>query len=139
MTTYKLTGEGYVIKDGTTKVPTTDTPQFPNTNQDFLAYKAWLQAGGVPLPAEPAPAEVPEEISRAQGKAALIQAGMWDAVQAFVASIPDPTQRALADVALNDTQTWERSSPFLNTATAGLGLSKSQLDSLFIQGGAITF
>lgn len=139
MTTYKLTGEGYVIKDGATKVPTTDTPQFPNTNLDFLAYKAWLLAGGIPLPADQTPVAIPEEISRAQGKAALIQAGMWDAVQAFAASITDPTQRALADVALHDTQTWKRSSPFLNTAAEGLGLSQAQLDDLFVKAAAIEF
>lgn len=52
MTTYKLTGEGYVIRDGDTKVPITGSPQFPNTNPDFLAYKAWLAAGGVPEPVD---------------------------------------------------------------------------------------
>ena len=51
MTTYKLTGENYVIKDGETKVPIANTPEFPNTNPDYLAYKAWLAAGGVPEPA----------------------------------------------------------------------------------------
>lgn len=52
MTFYQLTHEEYVIKDGDTKVPTADTPLFPNTNPDYLAFKAWLDAGGVPLPAE---------------------------------------------------------------------------------------
>lgn len=51
MTTYQLTGEGYVIRDGDTKVPITDAPMYPNTNPDYLAYKAWLAAGGVPEPA----------------------------------------------------------------------------------------
>lgn len=55
MTTYKLTHEGYVIKDGDTKVPIANTPEFPNTNPDYLAYKAWLAAGGVPEPAPPLP------------------------------------------------------------------------------------
>lgn len=52
MTTYQLTGEGYVIRDGDTKVPIADTPAFPNTNPDYLDYKQWLADGGVPLPAE---------------------------------------------------------------------------------------
>ena len=52
MTTYQLSHEAYVIKDGDTKVPITDSPRFPNTNPDFLAYKAWLAAGGVPEPAD---------------------------------------------------------------------------------------
>lgn len=63
MTAYRLSGEGYVVKDKTTKVPTADGPGLPNTNPDFLAYKAWLAAGGVPEPADPVPAaEVWERI-----------------------------------------------------------------------------
>ena len=90
------------------------------------------------VPPEPQPIPVPQQISRAQGKAALIMQGHWQAVLDYVASIQDPTQRALADVALNDTLTWERSSPFLNAATAGLGMTDEQLDALFIQASKIT-
>lgn len=70
-------------------------------------------------------------VARAQGKAALIGAGMWSGVLAFVAAIQDPTERALAEVALHDTQTWQRNSPFLNSAKVGLGLTDDQLDALF--------
>lgn len=59
MTTYQLSGEGYVIRDGDTKVPTVDTPDFPNTNPDYLTYKQWLADGGAPLPPEQPP---PEEV-----------------------------------------------------------------------------
>lgn len=51
MTTYKLTGEGYVIKDCTTKVPTLDVPGF-DPHPETLAYREWLAAGGVPEPAD---------------------------------------------------------------------------------------
>lgn len=84
-------------------------------------------------------AAVPQSITRAQGKAALIQAGMWDQTLAFVAAIPDPTERALAEVALHDTQTWQRNSPFLIAAAAALGLSDAQMDDLFIAARAIEF
>ena len=85
------------------------------------------------VPPEPQPILVPQQITRAQGKAALIMQGHWQAVLDYVASIQDPTQRALADVALHDTLTWERSSPFLNAAAAGVGMTDEQLDALFIQ------
>lgn len=75
---------------------------------------------------------VPASISRAQGKAVLIQMGMWDSVLSFVAAIPDPAERALAEVALHDTTAWQRSSPFLNTAAAALGLSGEQMDAMFV-------
>lgn len=75
---------------------------------------------------------VPLSVSRAQGKAALIQAGLWDDVLAFVTAIPDATDRALAEVALHDTTTWQRSSPFLNAAAVALGMDGAALDALFV-------
>lgn len=89
-----------------------------------------------PATPEPDPV-VPEQISSAQGIAALIEAGLWDDVTGFVAGIEDPTERALAEVALNRTQYWSRSSPFLNTAAAALGLPPEMLDALFVRGAEI--
>lgn len=80
---------------------------------------------------------VPAVVSRAQGKAALIGAGKWDAVTAYVAGIADPIQQALADVALNDTQDWRRDSPFLNQAADALGITAAELDALFVAAGKI--
>lgn len=54
MTTYQLTHEVYVIKDGDTKVPTAKDTGI-EVHPETLAYEAWLEAGGVPLPPEPAP------------------------------------------------------------------------------------
>ena len=76
-------------------------------------------------------AAVPQSITRAQGKVALISAGLWPQVEAFVASIEDPTERALAMVALHDTNEWRRDSPFLMQCAAQLGLSDARLDELF--------
>ena len=89
------------------------------------------------VPPAPETVYVPQQVTRAQGKAALIIQGLWGAALDYVAAIQDPTQRALADVALNDTLTWERSSPFLNAAAAGVGMTDEQLDALFIQAGGI--
>lgn len=75
----------------------------------------------------------PQQVSRAQGKAALIQRGLWPSVLNYAASIEDETERQLADVALNDTTDWQRSSPFLNAAAQALGLTAEQIDELFIQ------
>lgn len=94
----------------------------------------WREAFAI----ESLPVIVPRQITRAQGKAALIMQGLWGAVLDYVAAITDPTQRALAEVALHDTLTWERSSPFLNSATVGLGMTDEQLDALFIQAAGIT-
>lgn len=80
---------------------------------------------------------VPESVTRDQGKAALITTGLWAGVLEFVASIPDPMERALAEVALHDTQQWRRSSPFLNSAATALGLTGEQLDGLFLAASKI--
>lgn len=85
----------------------------------------------------PAQPYVPQQVTRAQGKAALITAGLWADVLAFVESITDPTEKALALVALNDTTHWQRTSPFLNGAATALGLTEQQLDDLFVQAAEI--
>lgn len=78
-----------------------------------------------------------DQVSRAQGKAALIRSGLWQGVLDYVASIEDATEKALAQVALNDTVTWQRTSPFLNTAATALGLTQTQLDDLFVAASEI--
>lgn len=85
----------------------------------------------------PVPEPVPRQVTRAQGKAALITAGLWSAVESYVDGIEDPTEKALALVALNDTTHWNRTSPFLNAAAAALGLADEQLDDLFRQAAKI--
>lgn len=88
-------------------------------------------------PPEPAPVPVPVSVTRAQGKAALIQAGLWPSVLEYVGGIADPTERALAEVALNDTSEWLRTSPFLAAVSAHIGLTSAQLDDLFREAAAI--
>lgn len=80
---------------------------------------------------------VPQSVTKAQGKAALIQSGLWQDVIDYVASIEDATQKVLAEVALNDTTHWQRSSPFLNAAAQALGLTDEQLDQMFIDASKI--
>ena len=101
----------------------------------IVADQAFIDAHfpGAELLPEPEPVQViPQSVSRAQGKLALIQAGLWPAAIAFVDGITDPAQKAYAEVALNDTQEWRRDSPFLASAAAALDLSEEQLDTLFI-------
>ena len=105
---------------------------------DTAQYEALIAAvEATYVPPVPQPEPVPQQVTRAQGKAALIMQGLWDAILDYVASIQDPTQRALANVALHDTLTWERSSPFLNAAAARLGMTAEQMDALFIQASEI--
>lgn len=87
----------------------------------------------IPEPATP----VPQTVSRAQGKAALIKGGLWTAVVSYVESIEDEMVRLLAETALYDTQEWRRDSPFLSGCSQELGLTQGDLDNLFITASEI--
>lgn len=95
----------------------------------------WRLAAEPMSPAQPAP--VPQAVTRAQGKAALIQAGLWPQVLAFVAALDDPDEKLLAETAINDTVNWERGSPFLRETAKKLGLTDEKLDALFVAAGGI--
>lgn len=86
---------------------------------------------------EPLPPGPPTVVTRAQGKAALITAGLWDDVLAYVGGIEDPTEQALARVALDDATEWWRDSPCLVATATALGLTDQQLDDLFVAAAAI--
>ena len=112
------------------------------TYSTIVADQSFIDAHfpGAELLPEPEPVQasvVPQSVSRAPGKLALIGAGLWPAAIAFVDGISDPVQKAYAEVALNDTQEWRRDSPFLTSATAALGLTEEQLDALFITAGGL--
>jgi hypothetical protein len=83
------------------------------------------------------PTLVPSQVTRAQGKVVLIQMGLWPQVLAFVDAIEDPIEKAVAEVAINDTVHWQRNSPFLNQAATALGISQEQMDQLFIQASQV--
>ena len=119
------------------------TPEFdPMTHElvwgePVLIEGQWRrEATAAPLPADVVAdrrrALVPQVVSRAQGKVALMQAGLWPSVLEFVAAIAEPLEKFKAEVALNDAQEWQRDSAFLTTAAAALGLGDEQLDALFV-------
>lgn len=123
----------------------TDTPEFFGTCPEGSDMRTpgvlglYLQPDWEQMRADELQARnpVPTSVARAQGKAALIGNGLWSGVLAFVAAIEDPTERALAEVALHDTQTWQRNSTFLSAAKVGLGLTDVQLDDLFLAAAKI--
>lgn len=83
------------------------------------------------------PSVVPQSVTRSQGKAELITAGLWDAVLAFVDAIEDEAEKALALVALNDTARWSRDSEFLIQCSSAIGVTPEQMDDLFILAASI--
>lgn len=83
-------------------------------------------------------ASVPEQISRAQGRAILGLRGLTAGVEAYMAGITDGQESMWADLAWNHTSTWKRfDSPFLTKAAAALDLSDENLDEMFIAAAQI--
>lgn len=124
-----------IINDGTVINAVTATHEYA-ASQGWIELPAGFGIGDfydgiefVKAPTPPAP--VPQSVTRAQGKAALIQTGLYAGVVGYVESISDPVEKALAEVALNDTQEWSRTSPFLNAAAGAVGLSQTAMDDLF--------
>lgn len=81
----------------------------------------------------PPPSAVPQVISRFQARAALLQAGLLDAVTAQIEASPDP----MARLAWAEAVEFKRSSPLLNGLADALGLTSEQVDDLFRQGARI--
>lgn len=87
----------------------------------------------VASPAED-PVQIPQVVSRAQGRAALHNAGLLTQVDAIAA---DPLTDPMTVIALNDAQTFNRESPTLIALAEALGLTDTDLDNLFIAASEI--
>ena len=157
MTTYQLTGEGFVYRwrDGVrATIPLAVDISVP-PNPDAVEYRAWLAAGGVPLPAEPVPAPVPLEVPRWAGRLALKRHTLEQGALVLLAPSEDrPSDNLLArvlvwrdglqpgelldrvDAVLDDAKDWLRDSETVATVAAVLGLTAEQVDTLFMWAAA---
>ena len=125
MSTYQLSYENWVLRHPDTKIPTADPLSI---NPEYLAYQAWLVAGNVPAPPDPADRPpVPTEVSAAQGRLALLQADALDALEDWIATQPRATQ-----IEYFSRGTWRRDWPLVATGATLLGLMEAQVDDLFI-------
>lgn len=77
--------------------------------------------------------EVPEVVTMAQARKALIISGVWiDDVDAAIASIADPTQKALARTDWEYSTTVRRDSDLIASLAPALYLTNDQIDTMFI-------
>lgn len=80
------------------------------------------------------PGGVPVEVSRMQGRAAIIQAGHMAAIQAYIDA---STTDIMVKEAWGNVTTFRRQSLMMLTVAVVLGLSEEDLDNLFIAAHAI--
>lgn len=87
---------------------------------------------------EETPVVVPFSVSRAQGKASLLSFGLLDEVSSYIEAMPAGVDKTLALLAFDETNEWQRNSPFLQQMAVEIGLTEEQLDNLFIVAATIT-
>lgn len=81
---------------------------------------------------------VPNSITKRQAKQMLILGGYYTQVQSMIDAIVDDTERLLAQVFWDDSQTFERHHPQLIAFAGLLGISDAALDQMFIDGAKLT-
>lgn len=98
-----------------------------------IQVQTGLTGSVAPTPASSIPT-VPATVSRFQAKAALLQAGLLDSVEAMMVSESTP---ALARIAWREAQEFRRTSPTVLAMAQALNLTDPQMDALFVSAAAI--
>jgi hypothetical protein len=124
---YKLTNSTAILR-------TIDGASIPNdpANTDYAQYLLWLAAGNIPDPADLIAVVIPTVISMAQARLTLLDAGLLDAVEHSISSMPRATQ-----IDWEFRHAVERDSPLVATFAAALNLDNAALDALFIAGSKL--
>lgn len=122
MADYRLTG-------GDTIIRVSDGACIPNDpgNRDRRLYEEWCAGGGVPEPYVAPPEPLPLVVSAAQGRLALLDAGLLATVKAAVDQADEATQ-----IWFEYATEWQRDHPILATLAAQVGLSSGEIDDLFV-------
>jgi hypothetical protein len=128
---YQLTSADYIRR-------LSDNATIPNDpgNRDYREYLAWVEAGNEPLPPDPIPVVVPQSVSMAQARLALIGAGLFTAIDAGLKALPEP-QRTTALTAWEYAPNVSRNGALVTTLGGQFGLTEKQLDDLFTAAAAI--
>lgn len=122
---FRTTIDGNYLKLGTNE---THSPE----SRDF---QEWLAEGNTPEPYTPPTPPIPTTVTRFQARVALVQAGHFDTIDTYIATLPKTDVKRLA---WEDAAEWERASPTLNFLANMLGLTDTDVDALFILASSIS-
>lgn len=128
------------VKDGETDVPNPALIASDSAYLDFVlasAIESWCKMYAPVVVPEVPPVEVngvPQVVSAFQAKAALMQAGLYDAINAALTSADAPP---LAKLAWETARDFARGSPTVAGIGSQFGLDDAQLDALFIAAAQI--
>lgn len=107
--------------------------------QEFMQFGGFRRWGGsMPVPYEPPQPEpqVPQRVSKAQAKLALLEAGLLDTVEASLAAM-EGVEGQRARIEWNDRTEFHRDHEFIGLLAGAIGLSKEQVDALFTRAAAL--
>ena len=91
----------------------------------------WEAEGNTIEPYVPPPSPL-APLTRRQLRLGLLQAGITTAdVEAAIAAIPDPMDRAVAEIEWADATIYERSHPLIDQIGSALGLTPVQIDTMW--------
>lgn len=87
--------------------------------------------------AERRKARTPQSVAMWQARSVLIDAGLLDDVEAFIAAIPDPVLQKKAKAKWEYSNTVQRNDALLNALAPALGLDEAGIDHLFITAASL--
>ena len=122
---FKTTIDGNFYKVGTNETHSPESREF----------QEWLAEGNTPDPYVPPPPAIPQVVTRFQARVALVQAGHFDVINTYIATLPQTDVKRLA---WEDAAECERASPTLNFLANMLGLTDTDVDALFILASSIS-
>jgi hypothetical protein len=103
------------------------------SRMSMMAYA--LPEGTIVEPYIAPPPPIPSTVTRFQARVALVQAGHFDTINTYIATLPQTDVKRLA---WEDAAEWERASPTLNFLANMLGLTDTDVDDLFILASSIS-
>jgi len=104
---------------------------------ETAAANGWVEAVGE-YATIPTPVIVPQSVSMAQARKALLSAGITAAmVETAITGITDAAERGMAEIDWEFATTVSRSSSLVAMLGAELGLTDSEIDTLFIEAGKL--
>ena len=108
-----------------------------NWIQSDTARMGDTYSNGVFTTPPPAPAPIPQVVTRRQAKQALAINGKLSLVQPAIDAIPDPAQRTLIQIEWDDSQEFQRNRASVIGIGTAIGLDSAGIDALFVQAATL--